>query len=205
MVTLVLDFDGTIVEGFSWEEARKFYGIPSDMVEKYMRGEVDIKTWSNRDFAEIMKRFREEDLPEIMASLPVKRGFDDFAIKYFPRFKSVSILSGGLPQIVRSFAEKYGIGVHGVEFEGNLITRHIDGKAKHEILENRYAGERVLYVVDEAPGFEGYELEDYGSNVLKVQMGPNGEGDLAANDFLELGKLVDRILAEPEKFFQKPV
>ena len=206
MVTLILDFDGTIVEGFSWEETRKFYGVPSEMIDKYMKGEVTIEDWSDWDFLRIMKKFREADVKKIMAKLPLRRGFDEFAKKYFSRFEEVAILSGGFPQIVRSFAGKYGIKTHGVEYEEKggetVITRHIDGESKQEIFSELYSEKRVLYVVDEAPGFENYELRSYGKNVLKIQMGSNGEGELVVHDFFELGELADRILANPGKCFK---
>ena len=206
MVTLILDFDGTIVEGFSWEATRNYYDVPSEMVDKYMKGEVTIEDWSDWDFLRIMKKFQEDDIEKIMVQLPLKIGFNEFAKKYFSRFDAVAILSGGFPQIVQNFADKYDIKTHRVEYEERdgetVITRHIDGKTKQEIFRDHYSEERVLYVVDEAPGFENYELRDYGKNILKIQMGSNGEGELVVHNFFELGKLVDTILDEPDKFFQ---
>lgn len=174
----MLDFDGTIVKGVSWEALRKKYNVKRDKTfEDVIEGKITMNQLVLQGLENLLHLYDEKDFTEIMEALELKDGFEMFANQYFNKFDKVGILSGGFPPMVQRIADEYGIEAHTINYtrRGNFvdIERKMSGEEKKEILEGIAKDHRVIYVADEM--HKGYEMNNYGKNVLRVFMDSGGE------------------------------
>lgn len=77
--------------------------------------------------------------------------------------------------------------------------RVLGGDDKAELMKKFSRNYKVIYVADEP--FKGYEVDEYDEDVLRICMG-KGDSRLVVNDFREAGKLIDKVLAAPQKYFK---
>lgn len=200
--TLLLDFDHTVLDGSSWGIFHELYDTDlPDFLEKYSQGEVTMEAWCKRDLAAILTSFQPEDLDKVLDSLEVRNGFEEFVEEYSPRFQHMGIVSGGFPPLIKRFAREYGMSAHVVEYDFDGQQAHVRklmcGPDKKQVIQKFARDSHVIYVADDL--VENYELSDYGERVLRVHMGPGGEHSVS--DFHELGKLVEKVIADPPRYF----
>ncbi|MBR9681913.1 MAG: hypothetical protein GOV00_03905 [Candidatus Altiarchaeota archaeon] len=212
--TLILDFDGTIIKENTWQLMLKKHNLPgSKFHEKYEaahhKGAPDselykiIANWTADDAGKIHAVMTDESLKSVLANMKFTAGFEDFMKSHPKKFGYVAFLSGGFPPLVQKVALRYGVDsyvpqytVHGSEIK---VTHAILGSTKKKLIEGLGRDGRVIYVADDP--IKGYESSDYGPNVLRIYMDGEDNPGPTVHNFHELGELVDKIMATPDKYF----
>jgi len=200
--TLALDMDGTITENNSWALVHDFYktNLP-DWTDLFEEKKIDLLTWVKRDLPAVLKKYKTNDDDLLLSKLKLKPGFEDFLEKwalFFRKSGGISIISGGVPFIVKALGKKYKIDTHTVEYEKYtdkvIIKKAMDGQDKQKILQEYAKKGRVIYVADNS--LKGFELKDYGDNIIKIIMDNYQKGKYFVKDFYELDKIIPDLIKQ---------
>ena len=126
---IVFDMDGIFIEErSSWKIIHKKFGIDnSDLVQRYIEGEMEDKEFLDRD----IKRWRErgikrEDIVRIFHEIPLTDGTEK-CLQFFKERVHTAIISGGIDLLANRIAS-FGIEhvfANGIEFREEMPWRGI--------------------------------------------------------------------------------
>jgi phosphoserine phosphatase len=113
---VLLDMDGTLVDGSSWEIVHDAFGVSNQgNWERYQRGELDDLEFMRSDIALWHvggKKKHVDEVEKILLQAPLMPGARDLVDSLRARGVATCILSGGIDILARHVCEKLGIDMY---------------------------------------------------------------------------------------------